>query len=737
MKIARSLPILIVFITVLSSSFAQLAGAPVVAFNDYVIHDDYTVYVSNGNDVEQLDTTDLPTPYISNSPLIIAQTFELQHIDTSAGNQTSTIQICSGESLTLIATFRSAQTEYEYVRVRGGVTSTIVFRPGTTSHTLTPNNLIDGDVYYIISYDLDGGQIIESDHITVRVNVLPLGVTPFDGGTIIPNDQVVCPENFPATLTTTGSVAPTDVNYNFQWEQSIDNGFTFTAIPSATNFNYSFTEVITQTTFFRRTTEWALGGACIKYSNVHQITVLDLDPGRIKTANTTICFDEAIPLLENDVAANTNTGQLSYEWQVSTDGTQWTDTGHTQINYQPTGTLTQTTFYRRKSIQTGNTRTCESFSNTITMTVVNAISMGTFSGAQTICRNAIPSPLQYSLPLNPLWNYQWQHSTDGVTYTDIVGQTQQQLTFAIGAPFLPTQTTFYRMAIQKTELGIVCAAETESVTVVVLPVRTTLSSDAPNNTVCSGEDVTITAQGSNTYQFIVNGIVRTDATSRTLTLTNLTQTTTVTVQAFNQGCVSIQTITINVLNIEPGDVILTVDSCTPGAYAIQSQTPGLVNQNSLTAMGGNYQWQLSVNGGTTWQNIFGANSETLNIGGTFSFAPPVHYRRLTQINTCQQPSNAIFIAQTPTLSGGNVALAQQIICRGAVPQTNVLTATGGNESSQVSNLVNYQWEISLDDGFSYSDIVGQTSPSLTLGTVTQTSRFRRKVSWINDPSCPE
>jgi len=365
--------------------------------------------------------------------------------------------------------------------------------------------------------------------------------------------------------------------------------------------------------------------------------------------------------------------------------------------------------------------------------------VGMLSDAQTICEGNLPSdPISYDLDLQPQFNYQWQHSTNGEPYIDIYGENQKELTFDGNDIHFPTKTTHYRLAITRGEGGVRCTGYTDSTTIIVLPKSTQLSSNAPNNTICVGDDVTITAQGSNTFQFIVNGLIRSDASDNQLTLNNLTQTTTVTVRASNSGCSKLHTIVINVIKIDPGTIDLSVDDCDDtSSFKLLSIEAGTINDKSLAYIGGSYQWEYSPDG-INWHGINLATEETLQVGGNFTYTAPSHFRRVTQYKLfgvdCKLHSNSIYLENEPTLTGGNISLTQQLVCGNVTPSLKkTLSVTGAT----VGTHVQYQWEKSTNSGASYTEITGATSHSFSLEPVSQTTSYRRKITWKGDSSCPE
>jgi len=520
MKIHKSFaPFICAFF--ISPLFSNASGIRFVNF-DEALHSEYKSNENESGSYNNLVINELVNPYANSNPIPTTQLNQLNHIATSVGNE-NPVKVCEDEFLIIYSTFTSSNVEYVFKRIRGGNETIVQGRSSNYKLDLDPLNPAftdyqDGDIYFIeiFDYSTTPTQNLISSQITIEVLTLPTGLSSFDGGTIEQQDQIICSEGIPETLTTSETV---NLNFTYQWEYSLDNGNTFNEIQGANNFSLIFSSVVTQTTTYRRSTRWTAGGSCIKYTNEHLVTVIDVEPGKIVVGSNipTICYGETPPLLENISLGATNAGNLSYEWQTSPDGINWTDTGSTSINYQQSQTLTKTSYFRRKAIQSGGGNTCVIFTDTVTITVASEIPVGTLSGNQTICEGNLPiNPIVYNLQLDPQFDYQWQLSTDGQTYTDINGQNQKELTFSQGDAHLPSEVTYYKLKITQNINGVSCFAETESITIIELPLETTLTTNAPNNTICEGGNVTITAQGSNTYQFIVNGLTRFDASNNQL-----------------------------------------------------------------------------------------------------------------------------------------------------------------------------------------------------------------------------
>ncbi|MBL6666112.1 MAG: type IX secretion system membrane protein PorP/SprF [Flavobacteriaceae bacterium] len=357
----------------ISPLFSNASGIRFVNF-DEALHSEYKSNENESGSFNNLVINELVNPYANSNPIPTTQLNQLNHIATSVGNE-NPVKVCEDEFLIIYSTFTSSNVEYVFKRIRGGNETIVQGRSSNYKLDLDPLNPAftdyqDGDIYFIeiFDYSTTPTQNLISSQITIEVLTLPTGLSSFDGGTIEQQDQIICSEGIPETLTTSETV---NLNFTYQWEYSLDNGNTFNEIQGANNFSLIFSSVVTQTTTYRRSTRWTAGGSCIKYTNEHLVTVIDVEPGKIVVGSNipTICYGETPPLMENISLGATNAGNLSYEWQTSPDGINWTDTGSTSINYQQSQTLTKTSYFRRKAIQSGGGNTCVIFTDTVTITV--------------------------------------------------------------------------------------------------------------------------------------------------------------------------------------------------------------------------------------------------------------------------------------------------------------------------------------------------------------------------------
>ena len=93
--------------------------------------------------------------------------------------------------------------------------------------------------------------------------------------------------------------------------------------------------------------------------------------GTITTVTPTVCLNDVIPAMTGGTGVAS--GTVSYQWERRNQTTSvfTVITGATSANYTPTSTtfLTTDTFFRRRTISSTGTTTCEAFSNVISILV--------------------------------------------------------------------------------------------------------------------------------------------------------------------------------------------------------------------------------------------------------------------------------------------------------------------------------------------------------------------------------
>ena len=133
-----------------------------------------------------------------------------------------------------------------------------------------------------------------------------------------------------------------------------------------------------------------------------------------------------------------------------------------------------------------------------------------------------------------------------------------------------------------------------------------------------------------------------------------------------------------------------------------------------------YQWEFSVDNGTTWQTAPGTAT-----GDTYTPGPltaTTLFRRQAISGPCAATSNVITLEVVPALNAGTIA-ADQTICAGDTPAplTSATPANGG------TGTITYQWETLAGNG-TWTAIDGATGDSFTPGPLASSLSFRRRAS---------
>jgi hypothetical protein len=144
-----------------------------------------------------------------------------------------------------------------------------------------------------------------------------------------------------------------------------------------------------------------------------------------------------------------------------------------------------------------------------------------------------------------------------------------------------------------------------------------------------------------------------------------------------------------------------------GQPAAQSVCSGASASFSITATG-TYQWQLSTDGGSTWNNISGATNASYTFSGATTLMNGNQYR-CTVTNSCGTTQST---AATLSVSASTQITQQPqsvSACVGGT-QSFTVTATGGT--------ISYQWQISTNGGSSWTNVPGAAAATYTLSGIT-------------------
>ncbi|WP_372774055.1 glycine-rich domain-containing protein [Mangrovibacterium sp.] len=242
-------------------------------------------------------------------------------------------------------------------------------------------------------------------------------------------------------------------------------------------------------------------------------------------------------------------GTISYLWESSLDGSTWSSiSGATSSTYSP-GALTQTTYYRRKTVATLGTISCTSaVTASVVYTVRPVFTSGTISSTgETICSGTVPTTQIGSTTAasggdNSI-TYQWQYSTDNTFATGVTTVTNNSASYTPTQTL--TQTTYYRRQAKDGTCNTSFAASANVWTVTVNALPSTPTTTGAQ--ICVGSpSTTLSASGAVSgqvykwYDAATNGnLVKTSAnnTDNTYSTPALSATTNywVAIQS-NEGC---------------------------------------------------------------------------------------------------------------------------------------------------------------------------------------------------------
>ncbi|MFD0939945.1 PKD domain-containing protein [Pedobacter boryungensis] len=178
---------------------------------------------------------------------------------------TPTTIVCNGQTITLVGSAPTGGNNiYTYIWQSSA-------DGGTTWNTI--NGQTNRDLTLTVSTSLSYRRIVNSGTCSTPSNPIAITVLPPIATNTIAGDQTICITTTPTQLTGTQPTGGDGTNYTYQWEQSIDNGTTWSLAPAGNSPNYS-PPAITQTTVYRRlVSSGACTGSQQSISNVVKITV--------------------------------------------------------------------------------------------------------------------------------------------------------------------------------------------------------------------------------------------------------------------------------------------------------------------------------------------------------------------------------------------------------------------------------------------------------------------------------
>jgi hypothetical protein len=346
-----------------------------------------------------------------------------------------------------------------------------------------------------------------------------------------------------------------------QWQSSADSS-SWTNVGNTTA-NYTASPAATR--FYRAQFNGGTGSCGINSKGIRITVVSAMSANTVSPAAT--CSDGA--------SAITLTGTVitggNFQWQksITSSSAGFSNIiGATAQNYTvPSNVVSTTTWYRRIASNSA----CNIDTSTAVVVYPPVSNNQITNSVISFCGSASATVLTGSAPAggNGIYAYQWESSTNGITFSNIPGATSINYTTPV-----TVTTTYYQRVVASG--GCSGASNIFAITVNANPSVTATA----NTTVCSGTPVTLTASGANIYTWSPStelsastgtSVVATPTASRTYTITGTS----------SNGCTGTATTTLTVTAL-PSNPTLSNSS--------QTICSGSVSLPSKVTSGGTTNW---------------------------------------------------------------------------------------------------------------------------------------------------
>lgn len=423
-----------------------------------------------------------------------------------------------------------------------------------------------------------------------------------------------------AATTATGTLS-------YQWQSSSNNS-SWSNISGATSTSYTPPTSSVGTTYYRCVvTSTASGQSKTANSSSASVAVSATPVPSITTqpSNKSVGYNGTASL---SVAASVASGTKSYQWQSSTNGSSWSNiSGATSTSYSAPTTTYGTKYYRCVVTNTlnGYTTTATSNSATVTVSLANPTISTQPSNKSVFVGETASLSVSATAPYGTL-SYQWQSSSDNVSFSNISGATSS----SYSAPTSTAGTIYYRCVVTVTHGGQTGSTTSSSASVVASDVTTpsftanpasaqyAIGATANALTVAATSNAPITYQwqssNDNSTWTNISGATGTSYTPQTsasgtqyyrcvATASGGSQTKTA---ASSSAAITIIEASAPIFTYDLSQIDVTYNA---GDFADALNGTATVANGTIT-----YQWYKSTDMGNTWYPIPGATQAT--------YAPP-------------------------------------------------------------------------------------------------------------------
>ena len=665
------------------TTFTNIAGATSASYTANGV-----TAAMNNNQYHVIVSNACPSSATSNNVTLTVQS------PPAITAQPAAVTTCVGSPATFSVTATGTNLSYQWQSAAScaGVFTNIAGATSSTYIIAAPTVAMSGTAYHVVITGVCVPASVTSNCVVLTVNT-PVSIT------TQPVSVTTCAGSNATFTVVAAGTAPT-----YQWQVSTDGGATFTNIAGATAASYTVNGVTTAMN--NNQYHVIVSNTCPSSATSNNVTLTVQSPPTITTQPVDVTTCVGNPATFSVTATGTN---LSYQWQsaASCAGVFTNIAGATSATYiiaTPTAAMSGTAYH---VVITGVCVPASVTSNCVVLTVNTPVSVTTQPVNVTTCAGTNASFTVVAAGTAP--TYQWQVSTDGgATFTNIASATSASYT--ITGVTVAMNNNQYHVVVNNACPSSATSANV-TLTVQTAPAITTQPTSV---TTCSGAGVTFTsaATGTNlTYQWqsaascagVFTNIAGATSATYTIASPTVAQNGTAYHVVVSGTCTPAATSNCAVLTVNATTVI-SAQPADATACAGSSVT------FSTTAVGGTitYQWQVSTDGGNTYNNIAGATGAALIINPVTLAMNNNKYRAVIN-SSCA--SGVTTNAATLTVQSTPAIITQPVsINTCATSATFSVTATGTG--------IQYQWQVSTDGGTTYTNIAGANSATVVINNLT-------------------
>ena len=511
------------------------------------------------------------------------------------------------------------------------------------------------------------------------------------------------------TLTASNAFADADGlgTVGYQWQSSSD-GTTWNAIAGATTSNFTLTEAqvgkqvraVASYTDGHGTLESKASSATAAVANLNDAPTGSVTVTGTASQNQTLSAS-------NTLADIDGLGSIGYQWQSSTDGSNWSDVAGASSSSFTLGEAQVGQQVRAVASYTDGHGTQESKASAATAAVANLndAPTGSVTVTGTASQNQTLSASNTLADIDGLGTigYQWQSSTDGTTWSDVAGANSSS--FTLGEAQVGQQV---RAVASYTDGHGTLESKASAATAAVANVNDALSGEVGvGGTATQGQTLTASntfadADGLGTvgYQWqsssdgtTWNAIAGATASTFTLSEAQVGQQMRA-VASYTDGHGTLEskasstTAAVANLNDAPTGRVGVGGTATQGQTLTASHT--LADIDGLGSIG--YQWQSSTDG-TTWNDVAGATSSSFTLGEAQVGQQVRAVASYTDGHGTQESKAS---AATAAVANLNDASTGSVTVTGTATQSQTLSAANTLADIDGLGTIGYQWRSSTD-----------------------------------------